>query len=906
MYSASLGRLQQKMVPPLSSPDDGVAVPAPLIGAEELLLWVSDVLGDIGEEVNFSSLRFGHIFLHLFNLIWPEVFQEAPHAGCLQPETTADVSANWELLQWALQRVGVPLSFLNPSGVCAGDFAACYQALVLLFFLFCLAKNHECEFVLAHPVDPQLTEFMSSEAPLACLIAGGAVRVSENLREKIMTPKTIRTATAEAAPGDGHSMQQQLPATAIGRSSHTQEYSNAHIRERIRRPVQQQQPKQQQQQNKQQQQQHQQKQHLGGSSLVREEGLVDALPAAFKPTGVPPVIVGGAFNSDGTFCVETVAAAPGGAAGAGAADTPGPGNKTHNNSGNTKDVEVQTSGSVGPLQPQEWQLLPQQLLSVDWSGEGQKVKGEQLVELLRYQNELLQQQLQQAEEAAAAARRLHQQQLRDAREAAAVALQREKEKCNAEVLQQQTQHAAAVQAMWRQLDLRLHHIEDDMAVDVEVLSASSCLKTETKPNQKPSMQGPSSAAASVEAAAAAAPAAASVGEESSQCSGEQPTALARVKKLEALMEERLRARDAAASEVKQLMQEALQRCAEYKRESDSRWEEWRRCEDLRSCLLQLLPDAEPKGPKRSGVSAAAATTAGAASAATADSGGSVAAARQALNERLRALLDRTGCMRPVASVTEQHLLSALVECLCMQQVQQAQHRQAHLELLRLSHQQQQAHQQAQQKQQHLQGSVSGAFKAGGGNNMESMQRELLLEEKVRRLEVRNQRLLRTSEYLRLKVEHVQKWKAEDAFFTNSQVHKRLEDASDTQEGQEATGNGKAPHAAETQQQLQQQRREQLVSWLAQEDTADAIDRDSELLQLLKTLHRHPKTTFGEEAEAETRANSAETEETEHCTSLSVYPETKKRLLELFWLLLGDFYRCAQQLAISAATSWLVG
>lgn len=801
--------------PSTSSPDE-----PPIIGKRELLLWIHDVLGDAAEGVDFSTLRLGHVFLRLFRLIWPDVVKAMPNAGNLHPQTPDDVAANWEAIEWTLQRVGVPLSFVNRSLIRTGNFEACYQSLVFLFFLYCLARDHECEFVLAHSVDPDLTEFMSSEAPLACLVSGGAVDVPPPIKERIMTPRApLRNegkSSEDAVEGDLRSKEGQGFAGEVVRcpdhgpqqrmhsaSSCQLAADSSQGREAPRR----------------------------GTSSHLPAGQNEASSAATQQT--PPSqertqtrVVGGAFTSDGTFRLEQCE----GSLTVGA---------TEKQTGSKcSDAAVQTE-APSHREVQEWPLLLPHA-PLDWCGEGQKVRGEQLIEMLRYQNDLLKQQLERAADEASAMRRHHEQQTRDLREAAAIELQRVKEKSNADLLDQQAKHTSAIQALRHQLDMRIRQIEDDVTIDIEVLCSSStlgCLANTTREDQR---------------------------EGETNFSAQEPpgheAALSKVKKLQGLMEERLRARDATTSEVKQLLQTTLQQCAAYRRDSDNRWNQWKRCEGLKGSLLQLV--------SKTGHSSQ-----------TSDGCDYLSTARRDLNEEVQRLLEQSGFPIPSISVLEQKLLAALVESLCLQYAEHARHRQEEIELTRRIHQSQQSHEGLAAKN----GSIS------------AMQNELLLEEQVRRLDAQNQRLLRTTEYLRLKVEHLEKWRAQDSAFSQQTREARQNGTTAVCPG--SAGPATQKEGTEDVEDIDADGGETSVAETFLHAFSDTTDRDAELLHLLKSLGRPSKAAFGDETEAgqSSSLTSTECEElrprgSNNDDEIGLSAATRKKLLQLFWLFLGDFYK----------------
>ncbi|KAL8274237.1 hypothetical protein Esti_001826 [Eimeria stiedai] len=798
------------------------AAEPPVIGKRELLQWVREILGDTGEDIDFSTLRLGHVFLRLFDIIWPDVTQALPFKGCLHPETPADVAANWEVIEEALRRVQVPLSFVNQALIRAGNFGACYQALVFLFFLYCLARDHECEFVLAHAVEPALTAFMSSEAPLACLVSGGAVELPPPLKEKIVTPR------APPAPSAARPFRTSIEGRGprLGRAESQASFTHPSVRLEgtgMRHLEQQQPPPASPHRLEASSPASKEVQSLPLSSTAQAERSLPAFAKEAKAISpAEPRVVGGAFSSDGSFRARQ------------AAETRSAALPEQQQTSSRKDAQVQTLGS-SPLEAQEWQQqLPPLHTPLEWCGEGQKIKGEQLIEMLRYQNELLQQQLSRAADEVSLLRRHHEQQLRDLKEAAAVELQRAKEKSNAALVEQQAKHSSAIQAMRHQLDMRIRQIEDDVTIDIEVLCSSSSVKTAAQ------------SAAEEERL-----------EKNHEGAPGGFAALEKVKKLQELVEERLRARESAANELQHLLQETQEQCAAYRRESDSRWSQWTKCEGLKAALMQLVSCPQQQ-PARSS-----------------EASDPLAAARQAINEELQRLLDHSGFSVSRFSALEQKLLATLIEALCVQRAQQAKHSQESLELARRLHQ--------------AQKSQGRGDDASSRSNIATMQKELLLEEQVRRLEAQNQRLARTSDYLRLKVEHLAKWKAEEeALATQQRRRSSAGAASASQEGEGLADEGRG----EGHEEEDKGETETLLPPVLLQQSAEIIDRDAELLQALKGLGRRSDATFtASEDQAQNHVliddSGVRTPETE---TITISAAMKKRLLQLFWLLLGDFYK----------------
>ncbi|PHJ19111.1 calponin homology domain-containing, partial [Cystoisospora suis] len=94
------------------------------------------------------------------------------------PQNVREIDSNWGLIEEVLRDAEIPLSFFPREKIEKAEFKACYQSLVILYFLYTLVKDHSCEFVVLHPVDVAITQYMSSEDPLSCLIKAGSVVIA--------------------------------------------------------------------------------------------------------------------------------------------------------------------------------------------------------------------------------------------------------------------------------------------------------------------------------------------------------------------------------------------------------------------------------------------------------------------------------------------------------------------------------------------------------------------------------------------------------------------------------------------------------------------------------------------------------------------------------------------------------
>ncbi|CRH01448.1 calponin homology domain-containing protein, putative [Plasmodium relictum] len=153
------------------------------IGKQELIEWVEKLLSR--KNFEFKNLKDGDIYLQLFEHIWPNVMNK--YKGCININPINDIKKkkNWKIIRNVLDCVNIDKDFINFDEIATENFKKCYQSLIILYFLYSLVKHHECDFILAYPIDQKLTDFMSSEEPLTCLVKAGSVQLPERFFEKI-------------------------------------------------------------------------------------------------------------------------------------------------------------------------------------------------------------------------------------------------------------------------------------------------------------------------------------------------------------------------------------------------------------------------------------------------------------------------------------------------------------------------------------------------------------------------------------------------------------------------------------------------------------------------------------------------------------------------------------------------
>ncbi|CRG94673.1 conserved Plasmodium protein, unknown function [Plasmodium gallinaceum] len=152
------------------------------IGKHELTEWVEKLLSR--KNFDFKNLKDGDIYLQIFEYIWPNIMKKYKDCININPISDINKKKNWKIIRNVLTCVNIDKDFINYDEIATDNFKKCYQSLIILYFLYSLVKNHECDFILAYPIDQKLTDFMSSEEPLTCLVKAGSVQLPENFFEK--------------------------------------------------------------------------------------------------------------------------------------------------------------------------------------------------------------------------------------------------------------------------------------------------------------------------------------------------------------------------------------------------------------------------------------------------------------------------------------------------------------------------------------------------------------------------------------------------------------------------------------------------------------------------------------------------------------------------------------------------
>lgn len=153
--------------------EGGDTVPHP-IGKKELLLWAGEVTGTHCSK--FEDLRDGVVIMRVLSSIWPRcVDPRSSRKIKAAPQLEWELKRNWDTIRSIMTDIRLPVQLVDVAAIQQGRFRACYNLLVLLFFMMSLTKHREFSVDFAHPIDPRLSAFLQSNASIDALSRGGAL-----------------------------------------------------------------------------------------------------------------------------------------------------------------------------------------------------------------------------------------------------------------------------------------------------------------------------------------------------------------------------------------------------------------------------------------------------------------------------------------------------------------------------------------------------------------------------------------------------------------------------------------------------------------------------------------------------------------------------------------------------------
>ncbi|KJP85933.1 hypothetical protein AK88_04408 [Plasmodium fragile] len=174
------------------------------IGKEQLVCWVQKMLKR--KRFDFPDLKDGGVYVELFQCIWPQMMKKYHHENYTNGNKTKQKEkTNWTIINSVLNHLQIDSAFISYNHIYTEPhFSSCYQSLILLFFLHSLVKHHACDFVLAYPVTKKLTDFMSSEEPLNCLVRAGSVQLPRKICNGFSTdfPNAVQVNNAAVTNGE--------------------------------------------------------------------------------------------------------------------------------------------------------------------------------------------------------------------------------------------------------------------------------------------------------------------------------------------------------------------------------------------------------------------------------------------------------------------------------------------------------------------------------------------------------------------------------------------------------------------------------------------------------------------------------------------------------------------------------
>lgn len=152
-----------------------------LIGKKQLLAWATEICQGQIDVAKYDDLRDGLIPLIIFRPLFPHGYS-AELAAHMRAQLTMNPlqrnsRQNWSVLQQLLRSGGVPPSVFDRRGVSSAHPKACYNFLVMAFFLHKLKsgpKDFSVDFAL--PIEVELSHFLQSPKSLEVVQRSNSVR----------------------------------------------------------------------------------------------------------------------------------------------------------------------------------------------------------------------------------------------------------------------------------------------------------------------------------------------------------------------------------------------------------------------------------------------------------------------------------------------------------------------------------------------------------------------------------------------------------------------------------------------------------------------------------------------------------------------------------------------------------
>ena len=146
------------------------------------MLWAGEVTGTQCNK--FEDLRDGVVIMRVLSSIWPRcVDPRNSRKMKAAPQLEWELKRNWDTIRSVMTDIRLPVQLVDVAAIQQGRFRACYNLLVLLFFMMSLTKHREFSVDFAHPIDPRLSAFLQSNASIDALSRGCLLYTSPSPRD---------------------------------------------------------------------------------------------------------------------------------------------------------------------------------------------------------------------------------------------------------------------------------------------------------------------------------------------------------------------------------------------------------------------------------------------------------------------------------------------------------------------------------------------------------------------------------------------------------------------------------------------------------------------------------------------------------------------------------------------------
>ncbi len=158
--------------------------------------------------------------MKLLSSIWPRAVDPRNSRKMkAAPQLEWELKRNWDTIKGIMTDIHLPVQLIDGAAIQQGRFRACYNLLVMLFFMMSLTRHREFSVDFAHPIDPRLSAFLQSNASIDALSRCGALSVqpSDTDEGDDRVPASATDASAQVphdTPVDRRSTSSSSPAAA--------------------------------------------------------------------------------------------------------------------------------------------------------------------------------------------------------------------------------------------------------------------------------------------------------------------------------------------------------------------------------------------------------------------------------------------------------------------------------------------------------------------------------------------------------------------------------------------------------------------------------------------------------------------------------------------------------------------